>query len=440
MDDRQRQLRIERMKREKQRQLARRKRQQILMRRCLTVGAAVAVVLVVISLMWIAIKPIVKKAGVDKSVENTTVEVQAGANNETPEVIDAEGNSQQQDEATPTDGTEIQNTDTQNTDSQNTESTQLADTAAVKEPIREGTTVNYSVPGWQVDGTGWWYADADNTYYKSGWITLDDQRYYFNHQGYMQTGWAAIGSKGCYFSETGVYEPNKESKMIAMTFDDGPGPYTADLLNILEENGAKATFFMLGQRIDEEGGKNIEKMKALGCELGNHSYSHPNLMNMDTDQIKEQFKRTDDLIAQYASGDVATVARTPFGAQDSDVTMAVNKPCIYWNLDTEDWSTRDVESDIESVLNNVSDGDIVLMHDIWPETVESCKTIIPKLIEQGYQLVTVSELAQAKGVQMEDGVTYYDFTEATLNKTNQEDSSEDNNDDSEEIYDDYEDN
>jgi len=430
MDDRQRQLRIERMKREKQRQLERRKKQQILMRRCLTVGAAVAVVLVVISLMWMVIKPIVKKAGADKSVENTTVEVQAGANNENPEVIDAEANGQQQDEATPTDDIETQNTDAQNTDTQNTESTQLADTAAVKEPIGEGTAVNYAVPGWQVDGTDWWYADADNTYYKSGWMTLDGQEYYFNQQGYMQTGWAAIGGKGCYFSETGVYEPDKESKMIAMTFDDGPGPYTAELLNLLEENGAKATFFMLGRRIDEEGGENIEKMKAQGCELGNHSYSHPILTDMDEDQIKEQFNNTDDLIAQYASGDVATVARTPFGAQDSNVTMAINKPCIYWNLDTEDWDTRDVESNIDSVLNNVSDGNIVLMHDIWPETVESCKTIIPKLIEQGYQLVKVSELAQAKGVQMEAGVTYYDFTEATLNKMNQEDSSEDDDDNS----------
>jgi len=409
---------MERMKREKQRQLKRRKKQQILMRKCLTVGAAVAVVLVIISLIWAGVRPLVKKAGADKSVDTTTVEVQAEANNETPEVTEAAANTQQN-------------------ENDNTESTELADAAAVKEPIAEGTAVDYAVPGWQVNSTGWWYADTDNTYYKNGWMTLDGQKYYFNQQGYMQTGWAAIGGKGCYFTENGVYEADKESKMVAMTFDDGPGSYTQDLLDTLEESGAKATFFMLGERIDEAGGQNIERMQTLGCELGNHSYSHPNLTNLDTEEIKDQFDKTDNLIAQYASGEAATVARTPYGAQDVDVTMTINKPCIYWNLDTEDWNTRDVQSNIEAVLNNVSDGSIVLMHDIHQETVESCKTIIPKLIEQGYQLVTVSELAQAKGVQMQNGVTYYDFTENTLNKMQQGDSSEGSDDGSDEEYDDY---
>jgi len=409
---------MERMKREKQRQLKRRKKQQILMRKCLTVGAAVAVVLVIISLIWAGVRPLVKKAGADKSVDTTTVEVQAEANNEAPEVTEAAANTQQN-------------------ENDNTESTELADAAAVKEPIAEGTAVDYAVPGWQVNSTGWWYADTDNTYYKNGWMTLDGQKYYFNQQGYMQTGWAAIGGKECYFTENGVYEADKESKMVAMTFDDGPGSYTQDLLDTLEESGAKATFFMLGERIDEAGGQNIERMQTLGCELGNHSYSHPNLTNLDTEEIKDQFDKTDNLIAQYASGEAATVARTPYGAQDVDVTMTINKPCIYWNLDTEDWNTRDVQSNIEAVLNNVSDGSIVLMHDIHQETVESCKTIIPKLIEQGYQLVTVSELAQAKGVQMQNGVTYYDFTENTLNKMQQGDSSEGSDDGSDEVYDDY---
>jgi len=412
---------MERMKREKQRQLERRKKQQILMRKCLTVGAAVAVVLVIISLIWAGVRPLVKKAGADKSVDKTTVEVQAEANNEDQEVTEAAANTQQN-------------------ENDNTESTELADAAAVKEPITEGTAVDYAVPGWQVNSTGWWYADTDNTYYKNGWMTLDGQKYYFNQQGYMQTGWAAIGGKGCYFTENGVYEADKESKMIAMTFDDGPGSYTQDLLDTLEENGAKATFFMLGDRINEAGGKNIERMQALGCELGNHSYSHPKLTNLDTEEIKDQFDKTDNLIAQYASGEVATVARTPYGAQDIDVTMTINKPCIYWNLDTEDWNTRDVQSNIEAVLNNVSDGSIVLMHDIHQETVESCKTIIPKLIEQGYQLVTVSELAQAKGVQMQNGITYYDFTEDTLNKMHQGDSSGGSDDSSDEVYEDYSEN
>lgn len=395
MDDRQRRLRIERMKREKQRQLRRRRRQKIIIKRCLMIAACVLVVLLSVSAIWGLVKPDKTSKNSEEAAVDTVVDVEAGTQEEGTEddVTEPDIADESEESEITADAAEGVNADAP------------AQTAAIQDP--EG--LQYAVPGWQVDSTGWWYALDENTYYTNGWQEIDGQEYYFNSQGYMQTGWAVVGSRGCYFSEAGTYEPDKESKMIAMTFDDGPGDYTSELLDILEENNAKATFFMLGENIEAKGADVIPRMVELGCELGNHSYNHPNLKDLSDEQIKEQFDKTDELIAALTGGATAALARTPFGSQDDNITGVIGKPCIYWSLDTLDWETKDVDSNISKVLDNVEDGEIVLMHDIWPTTVESCKTIIPKLIEEGYQLVTVSELATAKGVNLEDGITYYEF-------------------------------
>ncbi|MGI6010706.1 MAG: polysaccharide deacetylase family protein [Ruminococcus sp.] len=383
------------MKREKERQLRRRRRQKMILKRCLMVAACVAVVLLCISAVWAIIRPSGKE---EENQAEQVVEVEAAEEEKEAEPMAA---------ATPEPTEAEEQTDSEETQEQTAETN--ADAAARKETIKTGTELKYAVPGWQVDDTGWWYANEDGTYYTNGWQEIDGQEYYFNSEGYMQTGWAVIGNKGCYFSEEGIYDPDKESKMVALTFDDGPGDHTDELLDILEANGAKATFFMLGENVAEKGADVIPRMIELGCELGNHSYDHPNLKELDEAGIKDQFDRTDQEIAKISGGQVATLARTPFGSQDETITGYIGKPCIYWSLDTLDWQTKDVDSNISAVLDNVEDGEIILMHDIWPTTVESCKTIIPALVKEGYQLVTVSELAKAKGVNMENGVTYYDF-------------------------------
>lgn len=389
MDDRQRKLKIERMKREKQRQMRRRKRQREIIKRCVLIVACVVVVILGISGIWGLVKP--DKEG--KGSEEAVASVEAGTEDavQTEETADA-----------PTDSTSEETVKVQ-------PAAVNADGPAEKAVLQDVSRIQYAVPGWQVDDTGWWYAVNENTYYTNGWQKIDGQEYYFNSQGYMQTGWAVVGTRGCYFSEEGIYEPDKETKMIALTFDDGPDKYTMELLDILEENGAKATFFMLGENVEVVGEENIKRMVEIGCELGNHSFDHPNLKDLSSEEIKQQFDKTDKLIAGITGGAVSTVARTPFGSQDESVTNAIGKPCIYWSLDTLDWKTKDVDSNIKVVMDNVEDGEIVLMHDIWPTTVESCKTIIPKLVEQGYELVTVTELATAKGINLQNGVTYFEF-------------------------------
>ena len=221
------------MRREKERQLRRRRRQKMLIKRCVAVAACVAVVLLCISAVWAVVKPMVKNSDTSGKTDKAVMEVEAGTEEEA-------GTGETGGDAAAGDGSDGQ------APQENTDQTG-ADIPAVKTGMAADTVTNYAVPGWQVDDNGWWYANEDRTYYKNGWLEIDGQNYYFNADGYMQTGWAVIGNKGCYFNENGVYEPDKESKMIALTFDDGPGKYTSELLDILEANGAKGNVLYAGR-------------------------------------------------------------------------------------------------------------------------------------------------------------------------------------------------
>ena len=266
--------------------------------------------------------------------------------------------------------------------------------------------------GWQEDEGGRWYQNADGTFYANGMAEIDGDTYAFDENGYMQTGWVTIDGVDYMFSDNGVYDPSQHKKMVALTFDDGPGQYTMQLLECLEENDARATFFLHGinaQQYPDE----IRKMQEIGCELGNHSYDHPQLTSLSGDQIKEQFEKTSSIV-EDACGSRPTVARTPYGAQDETVLSYVGFPCFMWNIDTLDWKTMDADSTYKTTMDSVTDGDIVLMHDIHQPSVEAALRIIPDLVEQGYKLVTVSELAKAKGITLEAGKSYTDFCDATV--------------------------
>ena len=152
----------------------------------------------------------------------------------------------------------------------------------------------------------------------------------------------------------------------------------------------------------------VRRMKEIGCELGNHSFDHPELTRLDGAGISSQIQKTNDAI-KAAAGNGATVMRPPYGAINSAVSENVGLPMILWNIDTLDWKTRTAQKTIDTVMNSVSDGDIILMHDIHTESVDAAIALIPKLQEAGYQLVTVSELAAAKNVTLANGKSYTDF-------------------------------
>lgn len=260
-----------------------------------------------------------------------------------------------------------------------------------------------------------------NTYYfdsdgkkVTGWQTINEKEYYFDSKGIVATGEVKIGLEKCKFNEKGeliskekvAIDPKKP--MIALTFDDGPGPRTSELLNQLKKYNAHATFFMLGKNVKLYPDA-VKQMLKDGNELGNHSYDHQQLTKIDGAAVKKEVDDTNRNIKNIC-GSPATLLRPPYGAINDTVKSNVGMPMILWNVDTLDWKTRNSQSTIDSVMKNLKDGDIVLMHDIHSQTIDAALELIPKLEEEGYQLVTVSEMAAAKKQDLKDGTAYSDFT------------------------------
>ena len=208
-----------------------------------------------------------------------------------------------------------------------------------------------------------------------------------------------------------VIDPNKP--MIALTFDDGPGERTLELLETLEKYNVRASFFMCGtslSRNDIKVEEILKKMDELGCDMGNHTMDHQSLPTLSSKNIQCEVEVVNDLIKKHV-GHGAKFVRPPYGAgiRDKKVSKYVKAPMVCWSVDTLDWKTKSKKETIRSVMNDAHDGDIVLMHDIHGWTVDAVKKIIPKLLKKGYQLVTVSEMAEAKGCKLENGKPYFEF-------------------------------
>ena len=200
-------------------------------------------------------------------------------------------------------------------------------------------------------------------------------------------------------------DPKK--KMVALTYDDGPGRYTEDILKCLKNNQAKATFYVIGCNIDSNKNALIEAEK-MGCEIGNHSYNHPDLVKKSDEVIKKELYDTDVKIKKLIGHNAVTM-RPPGGCLDHRVEQVVGKPIILWSIDTRDWEHRNSNQTVRAVMNNVQDGDVVLMHDIYAATKDASLVLIPQLRRAGYQLVTVSELAQYRNITLEQGKVYRNF-------------------------------
>ena len=216
------------------------------------------------------------------------------------------------------------------------------------------------------------------------------------------TAAASAKSKVC-----SVYTIDLRKKLVALTFDDGPGPYTKRIVNCLKKNDARATFYVLGQRVKSYPSA-VKAIHNSGSEIGNHSYSHPVLSSLNGNQIKSQIRKTDNAVKKL-TGQVPATLRPPYGAVDNVVKKNAGKPMILWNIDTLDWEHKNAKTTVNHVMQNVSDGDIVLMHDIHEPTMRAALELIPKLKKKGYELVTVSELAKYRGVKMKKGSRYYNF-------------------------------
>lgn len=187
--------------------------------------------------------------------------------------------------------------------------------------------------------------------------------------------------------------------MIALTFDDGPRTaVTSRILDSLQQYGGRATFFMLGSNVNANADV-IRRMAAQGCEVANHTHDHKYISRLSADQIVSQVAGTSQKI-QAVCGVAPTLLRPP-GGYYNDASLAVlgsmGMPAVMWSIDTRDWQHRNAQRTIDTVLSQVKDGDIILMHDIYEATADAAQVLIPELTARGYQLVTVSELAACRG-------------------------------------------
>ena len=371
------------------RERMRKKQQQIRRRQMMKKGAyVVAVILVLIFVIRGIILPVINRAG--------------GGNTEKPQQVQAETDSTTADSSS---------------DSTDTGDTSTETNAAIRQPVKgqsDLTKAAQLTTGWHDDENGKWYQNADGTYFAGGMQEIDGSTYYFDDNGYIKTGWVEVGFDDYYFNDDGTYDPSQHKTRIAFTFDDGPGEYTDELLDCLEENNAHATFFMLGQNVGSWE-STVQRMADIGCEIGSHSWDHPNLYDLSMDSVAKQFSDTDAAL-EKACGQKASVARAPYGNWSDDIISTVGKPFFTWSLDSLDWSYLDVNKDYDAVMNgDLTDGSIILMHDIHEPSVQAAIKMIPELVQKGYKLMTVSELAAAKGVTLQNA-NYSDFWDSSLQK------------------------
>lgn len=216
-----------------------------------------------------------------------------------------------------------------------------------------------------------------------------------------------------------------DEKLIALTFDDGPGgASTNKILDVLSANDSVATFFMVGYAIDEHP-ETVKRAFDLGCEIGNHTKDHKYLTDLSAADINSQLGYVNNRVKEI-TGVTPTLCRSPGGFYKG-VLNHINMSDILWNIDTNDWKKKDAShksrteqqrnSDIQAIVNHVmsqaSKGDIILMHDIYNFSADVVAELVPRLKEAGFKLVTISEMFAAYGDKLKPNHVYFsvDFSQ-----------------------------
>lgn len=202
---------------------------------------------------------------------------------------------------------------------------------------------------------------------------------------------------------------DKTKKHIALTFDDGPSTKTTKtVLDALEQHKCRATFFVVGNRVDNGTKKLLKRADKLGCEIGNHSYSHPQLTGLSAAGVKNQLSKTDRNVKKCL-GRKTTIFRPPYGSVNPSVLKVAKCPAILWSVDTLDWKYRDTHRLVSYVNSHAKDGAVVLMHDIYKTTANGTAAICKNLKKKHFEMVTVTELAAIRGKKMKPAKAYGSF-------------------------------
>ena len=198
-------------------------------------------------------------------------------------------------------------------------------------------------------------------------------------------------------------------RYVALTFDDGPsGKYTRQLLDGLYDRGVKATFLLCGYRLKEYPDI-AQRIYEEGHEIGYHGYSHDNMKDMSRRQIAQELEDTQNLLPP---GCRPKFLRPPGGLSGDgvrQVSQAKNLAILSWSVDPRDWACKDKAIIRKAVLDRVTDGDIVLLHDMSSSSVQAALEIVDELLARGFQIVTVSQLAKARNTSLRPGQVYAKF-------------------------------
>ena len=194
--------------------------------------------------------------------------------------------------------------------------------------------------------------------------------------------------------ELPVYNVDTQEKVLSISFDAAWGSaHTEKILDILDEYDVRTTFFLVGFW-SEKYPELVQEIVLRGHEIGNHSATHPHMSKLSEAQIKEELKKASDLV-EHITGKPTTLFRPPYG-EYNDAVVRVSRDegyeCVQWNVDSLDWKFQNTDRIVRRVEKDVKDGDIILMHDIFPTSVEAALRIVDDLQKRGYEFVTVEEL------------------------------------------------
>lgn len=197
-------------------------------------------------------------------------------------------------------------------------------------------------------------------------------------------------------------------KLVALTFDDGPSPATTPaLLSALKSRDVPATFFMLGS-MAKNNSEIVRRAQEEGHEVASHTMYHQNLISISDEATRADINESKSVFEGILGNSVG-LTRPPYGNYNTKIGDMLATPMIMWSVDTRDWQSRNPEAIVATALEQVRDGSIILMHDIYDTSVAAVPQLIDRMRDNGYEFVTVSELAKEKGVQLEKGVVYYSF-------------------------------
>jgi len=191
--------------------------------------------------------------------------------------------------------------------------------------------------------------------------------------------------------EQELMEQSQAHPEVALTFDDGPSPkYTPLLLDGLKERNVRATFFLLGKNV-KENQELVQRMQAEGHLLGNHTYNHIQLNKIPETTARQEILKTNNEIYE-ATGKYPEYMRPPYGAWKKNMELCVEMLPVFWDIDTLDWKSQNVDAILKAAGEEPEDGSIILMHDEYQTSVEAALLLIDRLKEKGYEFVTVDEL------------------------------------------------